>query len=167
MQTAFGLLECMEYFLFLKSFHKPHFFCTFLSDFLCSKETAHSPFHVALTAAVQGGTGDWRTQALGRAAFNSQVPFSEFVVLISANVMWPQRDDHCKWLPAPCIEELLFKQVILLIPPNKSGATGRFHQSHQEKKAEEILSGEPEHQGNSMFLRLLLCFSLRQFLKSI
>lgn len=51
--------------------------------------------------------------------------------------------------------------------PNKSGVTGRFHQSHQEKKAEEILSGEPEYQGNSMFLRLLVCFSLRQFLKSI
>lgn len=114
MQTAFGLLECMEYFLFLKSFHKAHFFCTFVSDFSRSKEKAHSPFQwhcSGLTEAQLAG----EHRPWDRLHFIASCLFSEFVVLISANLMRHQRDDHCKWLPAPCIEELLVKQGILLI----------------------------------------------------
>lgn len=46
---------------------------------------------------------DWRMQALGGVMFNSQFPFSEFVVLISANLMWHRRVYHWKWIPASCI----------------------------------------------------------------
>lgn len=54
-------------------------------------------------------------------------------------------------ITASSIVGAALKLVILLVVPNKSEVTARFHWDCQEKEAEEILSGESEHPGNSMF----------------
>lgn len=78
METAFGLLECMEYFLLLQVLGV-------LFTALRRTLTFHSACH--LFRWSNEGTVDLRTQSSVWFTVHSQFPFSEFMVLISAKLM--------------------------------------------------------------------------------